>query len=159
MLIPNWLKSLLRKSRADSAEKKKSSAERRLRLLRLEERRVLNASFAFDGTDILTLTDFDAIGGTTSIETSQDGTEYLFDLDSGDWIAGGGHVADPLIFVNGGDSSILHVDRSVFEDALDQLDIQIIDNLGLGLDVTLSPAIDPTIELPDSPNNGLFLID
>ncbi len=132
-----------------------------MRFRRLEPRRVLNASFVFNGIDTLLLSNFDNLGGTTSLDLSFDTMEndYVFTLDSGIWNAGGGNVLD--LGVTGEGSNILRVDRLLFEGLGDTLDLQITDDNAtpndIALNVTLSGAA--PIDLPNSPTNGAFVIE
>lgn len=132
-----------------------------MRFRRLETRRVLNASFVFNGVDALLLSNFDDVGGTTTLDMSFDAVEndYVFTLDGGVWNAGGGNVLDPDIIGEG--SNILRVDRLLFEGLGDGLDLQILDDNvtpnDIDLNVTLSGAT--PIDLPNSPTSGIFVID
>jgi len=132
-----------------------------MRFRRLEPRRVLNASFVFNGVDTLLLSNFDDMGGTTSLDMSFDaiGNDYVFTLDGGIWNAGGGNVLD--LGVTGEGSNILRVDRLLFEGVGDTFDLQIIDDNAtpndIDLNVTLSGAT--PIDLPNSPTNGAFVIE
>ena len=90
------IRSLFRRGEAVNRKKK-----RQLRLMQLEERRVLNATFAFDGTDQLILNSFDNVGGggtgSTDLDVSFDNgaNELVFTLNDGVWADAG--VADPGI--------------------------------------------------------------
>lgn len=125
-----------------------------LSMLRLEERRLLDATFAFNGIAGLQLGDFDLTGSTSELSIGQSGNELTFELDGGSWSAGGGHVADAGIQIDSGNSRLLRVDRSVFEDGGDQFSLDITDNLTIGLDVQFGS----DMTLPASPTAGSLSI-
>ncbi len=121
---------------------------------RLEARRVLNASFAFDGVDGLLLSNFDSLGGTSELDISFDSGEndLLFTLNRGMWI---GSEALPDISVA---DNLLRVDRSLFEGMDAALDLRILDDNASGDDIALNVIISQDLELPNSPINGSFEI-
>ena len=97
----------------------KRESVRHLRLMQLEDRRVLNATFALvgaAGAADLTLDGFDDVGGTEQLDISFDvgADEFVFtlqdaaDADAGVWsgVSDGG--------ATGVGTSELRVDRSVF---------------------------------------------
>ncbi len=132
-----------------------------MRFRRLEPRRVLNASFVFNGVDTLLLSNFDDVGGTTTLDMSFDGVgnDYVFTLDNGVWNAGGGNVVDAD--VTGVGTNILRVDRLLFEGLGDSFDLQILDDNAtpndIALDLNFTGAT--PIDLPNSPINGALLVD
>ncbi|MCP4169273.1 MAG: hypothetical protein GY758_00690, partial [Fuerstiella sp.] len=140
----------------------KRESVRHLRLMQLEDRRVLNATFAFDGTDQLLLSSFDNVGGgtgSTDLDVSFDSgggvSELVFTLNDGVWTDLG--VSDPGISVVGGTE--LRVDQTIFEDGGDTLDIQILDNTVGVTDVMLNVTFSSAVTLPDSPTAGSFQLD
>ncbi|HAD57889.1 MAG TPA: hypothetical protein DCG12_01415, partial [Planctomycetaceae bacterium] len=144
--------------------KSETKRKRQLQLKQLEERRVLNATFAFDGTDQLLLSSFDNVGGggtgSTDLDVSYDSGggvsgELVFTLNDGVWTDLG--VADPGISVVGGTE--LRVDQTIFEDGGDTLDIQILDDTVGATDVMLNVTFSSAVSLPDSPTNGTLMAD
>ncbi|MCR9296979.1 MAG: hypothetical protein NXI32_30085, partial [bacterium] len=124
------------------------------RFRRLEARRMLDASFAFDGVDALELSDFNNVGGTSELDISLDGVadELVFELDGGVWNNAG---PPPPAGITGAGTNQLRVDRSLFLDPGDALDIQILDNHANPLtDIDLNVVFSNAIQLPDSPTNG-----
>ncbi|MEZ6034688.1 MAG: hypothetical protein R3C17_16460 [Planctomycetaceae bacterium] len=128
----------------------KVKSNRQLRLVQLEDRRMLNATFAFNGAAQLDLAGFTNTTATLTIgETgAAPDAELTFTLDAGTW--SGTNVVGSI---TGNGTSVLTVEKSLFADnAADQLSINInaliagADNVNvlLGTDVTL----------PDSPIDG-----
>ncbi|MEO2019186.1 MAG: hypothetical protein ABGZ53_32995, partial [Fuerstiella sp.] len=121
---------------------KKSVAQKRirhLRLLQLEDRRVLNASFALTGLD-LTLDSFDVGDGNLSISmgtASIDGANvdaFVFALDANTWDTDPGLPADGLE-VSGTE---LRVAQSLFEAPPGaSVDIIVSDSNNVSVDITL----------------------
>ena len=119
------LLSLVEKIRGlfGSRSQKTGMGKKTLRLVKLEDRRMLNATFVFDGVAALDLAGFDTTGGTSQITVNDTGTTLEFTLNGGTWSADGGNVADGGI--NGGGTGTLSVAKSVFEDAGEQLALTI----------------------------------
>lgn len=125
-----------------------------LRLVQLEDRRMLNATFVFDGVAALDLAGFDTTGGTNQIAVNDTGTALEFTLNGGTWSADVGNVADAGI--TGAGTGTLSVAKSVFEDAGDQLALTIDAQIAGASNVNF--VLNNSIILADSPTDGAFAI-
>ena len=90
-----------------------------------------NAEFTFDGLDQLSLKNFDASGGTTSLVIGEDGPELLFDHEDGIW--SGVELSGKVRI--GVDPSKLYVHKTLFEDQGEIMRIRVINTSDIALDV------------------------
>ncbi len=106
-----------------------------LYLTRLEDRQVLNASFALSGATSLNLTNFNNTGGnTTTVTIGQSGNNYTFALNAGTWQGanGGG--------VTGAGTNTLTVSKAAISGTITLNDSAAGSNVAVQFNaVTLSP--------------------
>jgi hypothetical protein len=126
-------------------------ARRTLRLVQLEDRRMLNATFAFNGVATLDLAGFTST--TSQLAVSDTGGDLVFTLDAGTWSAGGG-ADDGNAGITGAGTGTLTVAKSLFEDAGDILALNIDAQIAGASNVNL--ILSSAIVLPNSPTDGLF---
>ena len=74
--------------------------QRRLRVVRLEDRRLPDASFAFIG-DALTLQGFDGASEAVDVSFDAAADQFHFELSSGNWSAQDSTPLDPAVGIHG----------------------------------------------------------
>ena len=119
---------------------------------KLEERRVLNATFAFDLVAAeLTLENFVDSGiGDNSVNITQSGSDFVFELGDGVWQADGS-VAGLDFTLSGGDSIL-----TINDGALSLSSLVLNDNTADTFDITFDQFDFQTGAVSISSNNGFF---
>ena len=74
--------------------------QRQLKVVRLEDRRLPDASFALVG-DVLTVEGFDAVTDAVDVSFDANNNEFQLELSSGTWLSENPGPLDPTVSLNG----------------------------------------------------------
>ena len=137
-----------RKKNDEDRAQPKPNRVKTTKYIKLEERRVLNATFAFDlVASELTLENFvDSDAGNDSVNISQLGNDFVFSLNDGTW-ASSGPVTDLDFTLSDGDSVLtindgaLSLSSLVFNDTTSDMFDIVIDDFDFGGTLVINSGI------------------